>query len=91
MTASTPSILKTVVGLVGSLLTFVLPLLASVEDWLPQPWPVVIGIVLSIGTALGIYHAPYAPSVPSPAEEPVAPTPVVPPAVQGPWRNPYKQ
>lgn len=53
---------KTWVGLVGAVLTFVVPLILSVEDYLPSPWPAVIGGALSVLTALGIYKAPYKPT-----------------------------
>lgn len=57
-----PSKAKTYVGLIGSVVTFVAPLVLSVSDALPAPWPAVIGGVLAVLTALGIYKAPYKPS-----------------------------
>ena len=48
MTAPTvvPSKLKTWIALAGSVLSFVVPLIVSVEDYLPAPWPAVIGGVI---------------------------------------------
>lgn len=57
-----PSKWKTYVGLIGSALSFIVPLVISVEDYLPEPWPAVIGGALAVLTALGIYHAPYVPA-----------------------------
>lgn len=54
-----PSIAKTVVGLIGSLLTVLVPYLLDVSAGWPQPYPGIIAGVLSLLTALGIYHAPY--------------------------------
>jgi L-lactate permease len=62
LTDLVPSKAKTWVGLVGSVLTFVVPLIVSVEDYLPSPWPGVIGAVLAVLTALGVYKAPYQPT-----------------------------
>lgn len=56
-----PTKYKTIVGLVGALLSFLVPLITSVQDYLPAPWPAVIGVVLSVLTALGVYKAPYQP------------------------------
>lgn len=56
-----PSKAKAWVGLVGTGLSFVVPLILEVTDGLPSPWPAVIGAVLWILTALGIYRVPYAP------------------------------
>jgi hypothetical protein len=57
-----PSKWKTVVGLIGSALSFAVPYVLQVTDGLPDPWPVVIGIVLFILTTLGVYRAPYKPA-----------------------------
>lgn len=54
-----PSKWKTWVGLVGAVVTFAVPLIVSVQDYLPAPWPALIGGVLSLLTALGIYKVPY--------------------------------
>jgi hypothetical protein len=56
-----PSKAKTWVALVGSVLTVAVPLIVSVQDYLPSPWPGVIGAALSVLTALGVYKAPYVP------------------------------
>lgn len=57
-----PSKLKTWTALAGSVLAVVIPLLVSVEDMLPAPWPAVIGAVIAALTALGVYKAPYVPT-----------------------------
>ena len=49
-------------GLIGSLLTFVVPYLVQQSAGLPSPWPAVIGAVVAVLTALGIYNAPYKPA-----------------------------
>ena len=101
-----PSKWKTVVGLIGSALSFAIPYVLEVTDGLPAPWPMLIGIALFILTALGIYRAPYKPAgtvlvqksdVPkgTPTDEMATakPTPVVDPV--GPaktdFRNPWKR
>jgi hypothetical protein len=50
---------KTWIALAGSVLSFVVPLVVSVEDYLPSPWPAVIGGAIAVLTALGVYRAPY--------------------------------
>lgn len=60
--AIVPSKAKTLVGLVGSLITFLGPFILQSTDALPAPWPAVIGVVFAVLTALGIYRAPYKPS-----------------------------
>lgn len=52
---------KPVVGLVGSLLTLIVPSIIQAESSLPPVWTVVIGAVLAVLTALGVYKAPYQP------------------------------
>lgn len=76
---------KAWVALAGSALSVVVPLVVSVEDYLPSPWPAVIGGVIAVLTALGVYHAPYMP-----------PNTTVVPDVQaaptrGAYRNPWQQ
>ena len=70
-----PSKAKTAVGLIGSLVTFLGPFILSSTDALPPPWPVVIGLVFAVLTALGVYHAPYKPTgtVLAPQQGPAAP------------------
>jgi hypothetical protein len=85
-----PSKAKTYVGLIGSIVTFVAPLALSVSDALPPPWPAVIGGVLAVLTALGIYKAPYKPTdetvlvhkseVAAPEQPPATPDNPVPPS-----------
>ncbi|AXH46868.1 holin [Mycobacterium phage Aminay] len=56
-----PSKLKTWVGLAGSALAFIVPLVLSVQDYLPPQWAAAIGAVITLLTALGVYKAPYKP------------------------------
>jgi hypothetical protein len=56
-----PTKYKAIVGLIGSLLSFVVPYVVQVEQYLPSPWPVVIGAVIAGLTFLGIVKAPYVP------------------------------
>lgn len=56
-----PTKFKPFVGLVGSLLTFIIPTVVSVSTGLPQPWPWLIAAVVGGLTWLGIYKAPYVP------------------------------
>lgn len=62
ITEIVPSKLKPWVGLVGSLLTLGVPYVLSVSDSLPAPWPLVVGLVIAVLGALGIYKAPYKPT-----------------------------
>lgn len=82
-----PAKYKTIVGVIGSLLSFIVPLVLSVEQYLPSPWPSVIGGVLVVLTGLGIYHAPYKPAGTVLVPEAVAQS--LPPA-PGEYRNPYR-
>lgn len=45
----------------GSLLTLIIPLLLQFSPMFPPPWPAVIGAVIAVLTAVGVYHAPYQP------------------------------
>jgi hypothetical protein len=87
-----PSKWKTWVGLIGSLLSFAVPLILSVEQYLPAPWPAVIGAVLAVLTALGIYKAPYVPqeAVLAPDTPAVAAAAAQPPAESGTFQNPWQ-
>lgn len=58
---------KAWVGLLGSFLTFIIPWVVQESDHLPYPWPFVIGAVVAVLTAVGVYHAPYAPVSPKAA------------------------
>jgi len=82
-----PSKFKTWVALAGSILSFVVPLIVSVQDLLPPPWPAVIGAVIALLTAAGVYKAPYLPPGAGVVPEAVAQS--LPPAAgdyQNPWR-----
>jgi hypothetical protein len=50
---------KSWVALIGSILSAAVPLLLQVSAALPPPWPAVVGGVMALLTALGVYHAPY--------------------------------
>ena len=52
---------KSWVALLGSLATFIVPWIVQYSAFLPAPWPAVIGAVVAILTAVGVYHAPYQP------------------------------
>lgn len=56
-----PSRAKTWIGVAGAILAVVIPLVVSVQQYLPPPWASVIGAIIVILTGLGIYHAPYQP------------------------------
>lgn len=88
-----PSKWKAWVGLVGSLLSFAVPLILSVEQYLPAPWPAVIGFVLAALTALGVYKAPYTPPgavlAPDTPAVTAAAKQAPPPAAPGQYRNPW--
>ena len=93
-----PSKAKTWVGLFGSLLTLGVPYVLQFSTDLPAPWPVVIGAVIAVLTALGIYHAPYAPTgttiapdTPEVAAAAAGTAPkATPPPESGPYHNPWK-
>lgn len=80
---------KAWLSLLGGLLTVVIPLLVQVSGSLPEPWPAVIGAVVAVLTALGVYRVPNklpANTVLVPADPPTY-TPVEPP---GGYPNPYE-
>lgn len=53
---------KAWVSLVGSLLTVIIPLLVQVSASLPQPWPSLIGAIVALLTAFGVYRVPNKPA-----------------------------
>lgn len=53
---------KSWVALLGSILTLVIPWVVSASASFPEPWPAVVGAVVAILTAVGVYHAPYSPA-----------------------------
>lgn len=57
---------KAVVGLIGSLLTFIIPFIVQISGALPPQWQAVIGGVVALLTAFGVYK------VPNKAKAPVA-------------------
>lgn len=77
-----PSKAKTWVTLIGGLLTFIAPFTLEATQALPAPYPAIIGFVLLVLTALGVYHAPYAPAGTTLAIAPQ--TPVALPTTEGP-------
>lgn len=52
---------KSWVALIGSFLTFIVPWVVQYSSLLPSPWPAVIGAIVAVLTAVGVYHAPYQP------------------------------
>lgn len=63
-------------ALAGSILTLVIPWIVQASAAMPPPWPAVIGGIVAVLTALGVYRAPYAPAPqknsPSPSPWPTA-------------------
>jgi hypothetical protein len=57
-----PTKYKAWVGLIGSVLTLVVPFVLEAEQYLPTGANLAIGGVLAVLTSLGIYKAPYKPS-----------------------------
>lgn len=81
-----PSKFKTYIALAGSLLSFVVPLVVSAEQYLPPQWAAVIGGVIALLTAFGVYKAPYTP--PGTVVVPEAVAQSLPP-VAGQYKNPW--
>lgn len=90
---------KTWAAGIGALLTVVVPYVIEIEAYLPNPWPLVIGVVIAVLGVLGVYHAPYTPTgaviAPAPATpaEPVTAAPVSAPVAvrpSGEYPNPWK-
>lgn len=86
-----PSKSKTWIAVIGGALTVIIPLILSVATYLPDPWPAVIGAVVALLTAAGVYKAPYKPegtSVVSTADLQEIATPTLPVAdgYKNPWR-----
>lgn len=99
LSALVPSKAKTWVGLVGSVVSFVLPFALESADLLPTPWPAVLGALAAVLTALGIYKAPYRPRgtvlAVDPTEKPVERLPEGTPVAVAveetvEYRNPWK-
>lgn len=105
VTTVEPTKAKSWVALVGSLLSFALPLLASVQNLVPEPWPAVIGGVCALGTWIATRLTPNHPAntslVPNdqiislPNGVGYSPVPDVPQAPPPPsttgYRNPWEQ
>lgn len=66
---------KSWVALFGALLTFIIPTLVQISTSFPEPWPAVIGGVVAILTAVGVYHAPYSPAPSKSAQQSATPWP----------------
>lgn len=102
VTTIEPTKAKTWVAAIGSVLTFAIPLLVSVQDYLPPPWPSVLGAVLAVLTTLGVYKTPNRPAdtviVPEsqvitlPPNTGYTPVPDAPPAAPpvGGYKNPWQ-
>lgn len=52
---------KAYTGLIGSLLTFIVPWIVQVTAGAPDPWPSLVAAAVALATAFGVYRAPYAP------------------------------
>ena len=66
---------KSWVALLGSMLTLIIPTLVQASYSLSAPWPAVIGAVVAVLTAVGVYEAPYKPVPPKDAPPPSTPWP----------------
>lgn len=91
-----PTKWKPLVGLIGAVLTFVIPTVLQYSTSLPDPWPWVIAGVVALLTAAGIYRAPYTPpgavlAPDTPAVAAASAQPAPPPAPSGGYRNPWTQ
>jgi hypothetical protein len=56
-----PTKWKPWVATLSSLLAFGVPYVIQAEQWLPDPWPVVIGFIIAALTWLGVYKVPFVP------------------------------
>lgn len=56
-----PTKYKAIVGLIGALLTWLVPYVVQLLVYLPAPWPAVIGAAIAGLTYLGIVKTPYVP------------------------------
>lgn len=54
VTTVEPTKAKSWVALLGSVMTFLVPMLVSAQEYLPDPWPAVIGAVLAVCTYFGV-------------------------------------
>lgn len=52
---------KAIVATIGGILITVIPILESVGDFLPQPWPALITGLIALLTVLGVYKIPNKP------------------------------
>ena len=56
--APIPTYYKTIVALIGSVLTVVVPWLVQVSATLPPPWPALVSAIMALLTAFGVYKVP---------------------------------
>lgn len=49
---------KTIVATIGGILITIVPILESVGDFLPQPWPAIITGLIALLTVVGVYKVP---------------------------------
>lgn len=49
---------KAWLSLVGGLLTVLIPVIVQMSASLPPPWPSIIGAIVAILTAFGVYQVP---------------------------------
>jgi hypothetical protein len=54
VTTIEPTKAKSWVALLGSVMTFLVPLLAEMQGSMPDPWPAIIGAVLAVATFFGV-------------------------------------
>ena len=81
-----PKKYKTYIALVGGALGFLVPFILEATEGLPAPWPAVIGAVVWLLTAFGVYQAPY-----KPEGTVLVPQDVVKPEVRDQYfRNPWR-
>lgn len=55
---------KSIVALIGAVLTFAVPFILQVSVYLPTTWQAVIGGVIAILTGLGVYSTSNKPKTP---------------------------
>jgi hypothetical protein len=83
---------KTWVATVSGVLTLLVPYVLEASNYLDSPWPLVVGAVIAVLGALGVYKAPYV----APGQVLAPNTPAVQsaaqkaPPVEGSYTNPWQ-
>jgi hypothetical protein len=67
-TPQTPT--KSIIALIGSVLTFLVPLLLQVNTYLPAQWQAVVGALIALATATGVYVVPNRAKAPEISHQP---------------------